>query len=918
MSAFGPYAGVVEVPLAELGESGLYLICGDTGAGKTTIFDAIAFALYGEPSGEYREAKSLRSDFADPKAESYVELTFAFRGEEYRIRRTPQYERPKQRGTGTTTAQPTAEFVRPELPPITKYKEATEAITELLGIDRNQFSQIAMIAQGEFRKLLMSNSKERGAIFRKLFDTGVYDRFQTLLESQARELKAKHDALVAETNALAEQADLGDASDLSLERLSLLREGRMSLDWLDLAVITQLEADEKTREVIEDKTVTAHERRDALKKEFAEAQRVAKLKSELASARESLEKQKIALKEASKAHDAQLARAPERTKLEKAVASKRAELPRYEKLAKALEEEAKCKTKVAKAEEDLAKARRAFEQIEAKIAQANAVASEYSDAPERMARCEGHRQQCEAAAQEANSALTNFKTLESRIKDARSSLEREQGNYAKLRTAADLDNQAAHAMQQAYLDGQAGFLAQTLQAESPCPVCGSTDHPAPAQLSLDTPSKVEVDKAREAAEASSRKAEKASEACAQSKAHLESCVDELSRFASSLGLRADAAPLRSALEKRLAAAGEQLSQAEAELSKARSDRQKLEGAKREIETQEKRRAQGLVFVDDANLRFHQGKSALEAAKSTLMTLSDDLEHPSLAAAQSCLSEMELQLANLTEEFNTAETNLRDAKEKHALIKGKLETLESQLSEAEENNEEGLQELIDKVERVLDDLSVKRNAITGRIARNESIEQRLAKVASQSKVIIEKYAQVSTLADTAAGKLKGKERISFEAYVQAKYLDLIIEAANERLGMATAGRYELVRSSEAGDLRTRSGLELDVLDHYTGKARTAKSLSGGESFQASLSLALGLSDVVQRYAGGVQLETMFIDEGFGSLDEESLQAAMRMLSTLTGDDKLIGIISHVDDLKAAIDRKIVVTRTREGSTLKLEV
>lgn len=301
-----------------------------------------------------------------------------------------------------------------------------------------------------------------------------------------------------------------------------------------------------------------------------------------------------------------------------------------------------------------------------------------------------------------------------------------------------------------------------------------------------------------------------------------------------------------------------------------------------------------------------------------MTLSEDLEHPSLDAAQSYLSEMELQLTQLTGELNAAEANLRDSKEKHALAKGKAEALESQLCGTEGKSEGDPQELINEVEGTLDGLAVKRNAITGRIARNESIEQWLAKVTSQSKDVIEKYAQVSTLADTAAGKLKGKERISFEAYVQGMYLDLIIEAANERLSVATAGRYELTRSSEASDLRTRSGLELDVLDHYTGKTRTAKSLSGGESFQASLSLALGLSDVVQRYAGGVQLETMFIDEGFGSLDEESLQAAMRMLSTLTGNDKLIGIISHVDDLKAAIDRKIVVTRTREGSTLKLEV
>ncbi|MEG0759440.1 MAG: SMC family ATPase, partial [Raoultibacter sp.] len=278
---FGPYANTTEIPLSDLGNTGIYLICGDTGAGKTTIFDAITFALFGEASGDVRSTKSLRSDFADPKTESYVDLTFSYRGESYRIKRTPLYEKPKQRGEGTTTHQPTVEFERPGKPPIVSISEAKIAVEALLGIDRNQFSQIVMVAQGEFRKLLVASTKDRSVIFRKLFDTGVFERFQNNLDAQRRALAAEYDELKRQSKMLADQAEFVEGSNRARECAEKREDGTLSTANLKTYLAAQLSEDTTTQESSDRELQRLQEARDQAADKLNQAQRAASLSAEI-------------------------------------------------------------------------------------------------------------------------------------------------------------------------------------------------------------------------------------------------------------------------------------------------------------------------------------------------------------------------------------------------------------------------------------------------------------------------------------------------------------------------------------------------------------------------------------------------------------------------------------------------------------
>ena len=918
MSAFGPYADQIEIPLSDLGERGLYLICGDTGAGKTTIFDAISFALFGDASGEYRDAKSLRSDFAQPEAETFVELTFEYRGQSYRIRRTPQYERPKLRGQGFTTQQASVEFERPGLAPLTKVHEVDAAVTELLGIDRGQFAQIVMIAQGEFRKLLMADTRERGIIFRRLFGTGAFERFQSMLEERAKSLKANHERLALETRSLAEQADLIDGSELSLERTALLREGTLTGAWLADALAAQAAEDSTERESLTQKLLQTEGKRDALRAEVDEAVRIENLNRDFERASEQIRICEQELEAAKTALDEEGVHDEERASLGRALAAELAKLPDYERLAAAATRASQAEAARDACASKLERSMKKLADVEERLDAANQQVARLEGAPAAAARAENAAQAAQRTARECADALHTFTLLEQEAAKARKAHARSLESYQVAREREACATQAANAAHRAYLDGQAGVLAATLAPGNPCPVCGSKDHPLPAHLLRETPSQEEVDRLLSQADELRTQAAREAEQCAEKRAALEAKQGELARFFEQRwpeGTPQDAhAALLSADEQaRLA-----LAQANEQLAQARVAESQLEAALASRNEESLRREKGLAFTQETQQEHHEALLSAEAARAEHQALARMLEHADLATARKSIQLKQTRLDELTAQLKKAEDALRARQNSLTHASGQLSTLQSQLKDLPTIDLAAKKLELQEIEALRTQLSEASEVLAARMGRNASVAARLDAIAVESTQVMSEYQLVGSLADTAAGKLRGKDRISFETYVQGMYLDLILEAANQRLGLVTGGRYLLVRRESSGNQRKFSGLELDVLDNYTGKARGAQSLSGGESFQASLSLALGLSDIVQRFSGGVHLDTMFIDEGFGSLDEESLQAAMKMLSTLTGSDKLIGVISHVEELKASIDRKIIVTRTRKGSTLTMEL
>lgn len=1075
LSAFGPYAGVVSVPLRELGDEGLYLICGDTGAGKTTLFDAIAFALFGEASGSVRDAKTLRSDFADPQSETYVELEFGYRGRTYRIRRTPYYQRPKKRGEGMTAVSPTVSFEAPGKPPVTKIPEANAAIEELLGIDRDQFSQIVMIAQGEFRRLLTASTKERSAIFRKLFGTAGIARFQDDLQQQRRSLQADYDVLARTRDALADQADFGDATPRALERARRLSDGALTSERLEQMLSDQEAEDAAQLERAEERLATARAAQDEASRNAAvaaEAQRARELMAQ-AAARQSAAEERL---EPARARLAEQERqAPRREELARRIAAEESALGSYARLADLEEQERKAAARAEEAAAALAAAGRRCDELQRRMsaleekkaslegadvelarAQSEAAEAERAladaqeavrafdacDEAKRQAdraaeareQAEGRRRDADAAAAAAQRALTEAREQAEKLAAAPAALEaakaraagaadaedaarKAQRKGAELDEAAQTARERRGAAQQRYralkerletataaylaaqqrrMDGQAGLLAQELADGAPCPVCGSRTHPRPAAMQTDVPDKEAVEALAAERDKATAAAQDASNAAAAARALEERTEQDRAAFAAEHG---DAEALARACER----AGEEKAAAQQALAAAEGDVRALAQAKRALADAEAREARCRADAQARTAEEHDAKAAQQAAQARVATLQAAL--PSLAAdearaaaAQAAERSRTLALARERAAQNARELasvkqalaaggaerdaaarardeararsfeaqqqagglaaqraelarqlphgSLRAAQESvealrgekrrlddaHAAAAAEVERLEAEAQQAQASRRALAQQIeqtaaLDKEaeEAKLAEAKIEtarceglRDALAARRAANRRVAASLADVIRKSADIEERFGAIAQLADVAAGKLAGTARVAFETYVQGIYFDRIIAAANRRLGVMSSGRYELMRRSGATTLKGQSGLDLDVFDNYTGKARDASSLSGGESFQASLSLALGLSDAVQSSAGGVQLDTMFIDEGFGSLDPEALQQAIRMLSTLSGGGKLIGIISHVEELKEAIDRKIVVTATREGSTIRMEV
>lgn len=820
MSAFGPYAGQTTVDFDALGTTGLYLITGDTGAGKTTIFDAIAYALYGEASGETRESSMLRSKYAEPETPTFVELIFANGGERYTVRRNPEYTRPKTRGTGTTVQKADAELTMPDGRVITKTREVTAAVTEVIGVDRAQFSRIAMIAQGEFRRLLLAQTDERKAIFRQIFRTGKYLALQNRLKDDAAALEKTCGELVAALRSTAETIGCDDPGALP---------DAEDTDALLTALDALIDADADARA----QTGTKHEQAKAqharLLTDLGKAQAVEQARAELKTAEADLQQAQREQAAARTALDTAEAKQPNMEQLLQDIARLQDALSQYEQLDK---QRAQAKAAREALEEKTAALEQACAQAQATEQTCKSAREQLAEQPKLAVAAEQTAQEQKAAEQRCK-ALTELDQQRKRCAELQKKLEAAQEKYTQAAEAAQAALAHYSALDRAYLDAQAGILARTLTPGQPCPVCGATEHPCPAAAPEQTPDAA----ARKRAKADSERAQRDAEA----------------RSAEAADLRGQLTAVREALETVCAALTPPL------------DPETL--------------AQTLPAL--------QEKAALTQAQT---------QHEALRQA-----------------LDTAQKQHAAAQAKCAQLRGKIATLHTQTDAAPAADIAALQAQCDALSARTDALQLQMNALDTRLQQNRTARAKLDTQRQEYDAAHERWQWVHALAATANGAIPGQEKITLEAFLQAAYFDRILGRANTRLLIMSGGQYELRRCERAGDNRSQTGLELEVVDHYNGTARSVKTLSGGETFAASLSLALGLSDEVQSSAGGVQLEAMFVDEGFGSLDSEALQQALTALVGVSGGCRIVGIISHVAELKERIDRQIIVTKDRSGGS-----
>lgn len=864
MSAFGPYADVACVDFTLLGDSGVFLVTGDTGAGKTTIYDAISFALYGEASGgsERRAGKSFRSDYAGIDTETYVEFTFEQKGRHYTITRSPEYERRKKRGEGTAKAAASVCLTCEETGDIkTRQDEVRAAVLDIIGLDRKQFAQTVMLPQGNFLAILNAATEERRTLFRQIFGTAVYSQLQEQLRqmnSQLRQQQDQLDLLISESAAqITCTADYERAEELAQYKENVVHAEKL----LTLA-------DEYTQEL----SAQAEELRAAVEKlRLSEEQQAA------AIAEATERNKRFAALENSRARLTQL------TGQEEQIAAQRAELtaagrakdaaPFYVRFCDKKTQLESSKKRIEQHKKDIEKHKPLFEEAKNQAEQAKQLAPE----------CDAQKLRIEKG--------TTINDLLSSLNEHRKKLDTAQKAAVKAHEDYLRADELFRALYNRFWAGQAGIMAASLTEGVPCPVCGSLSHPTPAASATDTPAKSEVD----AAEQKSRTARDNDASKAQAAATLQTEIDAIVRQLKELGADPESdldtieRGLRS-IKTRLAEMNAFIQKAEKQLADAQTEDARLAALLRAEEQSAARLAEEL-------------EAALAEYKEKLTSCGFESEADYLAARRD-----ERIIAQLDKSVSQYEKDL-------AVCRSSIAELTAALEGSKPADIDALNAKKEQTSGERRTLDTKERELSALIRRNSDALRGLGANLKKKQQSSGKYAIVNDLYLTACGRQSGASKMNFETYIQRYYFMQVVAAANKRLTTLTDGMYTLRCKEVPSNLVEKSGLDLDVLDRNTGCWRDVSTLSGGESFMASLALALGLADTVQ--SGGVRLDSMFIDEGFGSLDETALRQALDVLNNLSGGRRLIGVISHVGELKQRIDKRIIIRKTSRGSTIDIE-
>ena len=927
LSAFGPYAAQTTLDLEKLGKGGLYLITGDTGAGKTTIFDAITYALYDHSSSGIREGSMLRCKYADDKTPTFVELEFEVHGVRYTVRRNPEYQRPKARGEGMTTEKADATLTYPDdRPPVTKAKDVTAAVQEIIGLDYNQFSQIVLIAQGQFTKLLNASTEERSRIFRKLFRTQRYAQLQERLQAEAAALNQQRTAQNAKLDSLLGglQFSPEDPDAEALRALCAQTVPETALALLDALAARQAAALEEAGTALQ----TTEAQLDKVQQQLGAAAQAQRLAQQLTARQAELAAARPALDAARAEADHHAGDAAQLDALTAQVTQAQSALAAYDALDALCRQQTEARDAARLAAAQAHKRRTQLDSLNAALAAAETELSALADADTRLLALQTRSAQLA----QRGEALAK---LEQRLAECQHQAKRAHKAQESYRAAAAAQDEARarqNTLERAFLDAQAGLLAESLTEGAPCPVCGSTHHPARALLPHTAPTQAQVEAARQAAAAADRQAQTASAAAQSALAAANEAKISLRRDAETLlperfTAPESTVPLTFALMTNVLAeetAALQTAQADCATQCRQAEADCRRKAQLEADRQNKTRQRPALeqAAAEADRSAAAQNASADALEGQIAERRAALPYPRRADAQAALDKLEADRSALRTGMDTAQRRLKQAEQTVAAAEAAVDALTAQQTAAQKElparSAEELTAQQTELTAARETLRSREKQLSAQLLPNRKTAAQYRAAAEARQTLESRWQWVSALAATAGGTLTSKQKIKLEAYIQMNYLDRILRYANTRLMQMTAGQYELERIG-AENQRSQSGLDLGVIDHYNGTRRSVKTLSGGESFKASLALALGLSDEVQSSAGGIRLDTLFLDEGFGSLDEESLELAIRVLSGLTEGDRLVGIISHVGALKDRIDRQVVVHKARTGgSTVELRV
>ena len=888
MSAFGPYKEKIEVDFTKLGDNGIFLITGDTGAGKTTIFDGISFALFGESSGTHRESTTFRSKFAKKETETYVTLIFNHRNKIYKITRNPSYTVPKKRGEGETQ-KPSDASLEYDGNVITGLKIVNEKIIDIIGINANQFKQISMLAQGEFLKILFANSDERKTIFRKIFNTEVFDLITVKLNEKYKNNKDEIENLKTEFITNANNIIIKDET-MYVEKNTLTKELiNQIIDKLNEELTENLKINTEIEDSLKANQLNLKEQETKIKlmeennKRIVEYKHLKELETELKNSEPDIKiKQEIIKKN---------------NKILRVV--KPIEI-NIEKLNKDLHEILKKIETKRNSINELNKIVIQIEQKEKELKKIKPVIDDYNN--------------ISIDIKNNLEILKNINEILNYYKDKKILDEKYQNKYDIY---INLDKKYKEEEDKIFRN-QAGIIATKLKKDIPCPVCGSVNHPNIATIENNVLTKEELNLL---------------------KTEVENCQIEVNNTKQSISSLISKIEL---LSKKINCQSEQ------EVIKLQNDlknvNNKLEIKKNSLinefdyickqlnaETKNIDTFVLIDFIEEFNQKNKKVKEDLQTNDNLLKEYLETnlkLDEMLKKENENLINTIEkLGYKNKDEYLNNVlsekeilriENELKQYEIDNTANKIKIEQIEKILTSNEiidlDEEYQKLNNIISEIELI----NLEKQKSYSTYSNNLKIQKQLEKTSKKLIENMNKFTVYEDLYKLSSGTIPGKRRVSFEQYVQATYFDMILHEANIRLNNMTDGRFKLLRKETSNSLNAKFALDLDVYDEYNGSRRDVKSLSGGESFKASLSLALGLSDVIQNYSGGIVIDTLFIDEGFGSLDQESREQAINTLNLISNNNKLIGIISHVSELKDRIDKKIIVSKTKDGSKITIEI
>lgn len=923
--SFNSYANKTSIDFEDFSSNGIFLITGPTGSGKTTIFDAIKYALYGEASGEDRKNISNFnfSDFANPGAQSTVTFEFLQRGVKYRIERISSYQVSKKNKTPesdkkTPNKKTTVNFYQliggEEKLLASNARKVNEEVQSLLGIDKNQFSQIVMIAQGDFSKILTADGGDREKLLRNIFNTEIYQQLQERLKADTLQLEKEHEKnLTTAKNAL-QNINLNSQkqSDKVLEYLKNEKTILSHLDEIHSFIEEQNSTLNKEANSLDSKTEKLSDRKDALTRDLAQLESNQKIKDQISACNEYLDLHKPILDQKKSAYDQAKKNEVEIEKLRSDITKLEEKIVRYDSASKQVES---IELEISKLDSQLLEHKRQIGLLEKKSAETQTLQNELKEKKQRL--------------EENSNKLTEIERLISEIEQTvkrkenadvySEQLDEEQIALEELSIKYNQSEEAYQSAEQKFNAAQAGILASKLIEGSPCPVCGSIHHPQIASLSNDVPSETKIKKLKVTMESIHQKKQKQSEAVTASETKFDF---ENNEFKQSFTHVLSAVHLIDEFKnvdsfEELVHANEILIQQKFAIESQNKEKEILESRidKTDIDLKniEKSKAETNNSIQELTNHLNRRHGELSLIKNSGDLIDIDKIKNCHENAVAKLGILSQQLAQSKEEYDKESAEFKNQKSLCQKLKNQIENT---LCIDPSNLKDQIQEINIKQQEIRNKI----DKINHMISINESPLNTIKRIYHDAIATEKKYNTTKTLYDFVSGKSSNSESgcISLENYVQRTYLQRVVEAANDRLAVMTDSQFVL---KTKGDKKYKKNkyLDLEVTDLYTGKDRDVKSLSGGEKFMTSLALALGFSDVIQQDAGGFQLDSMFIDEGFGTLDSETLEQALRLLDQLsTNSNTLVGIISHVEELKNRIPQQIVVSKDLNGSSLEVVI